>query len=1423
MFFSNLCKKAYFYVFFFGFFVFQPLLGQDLEALYAAMQEKAAAENYVEALEVGKQAIPLAFKEWGLESPNLGFFMFELAQLYEATKENVSADTCYVRAVEILDNSLGERDENTLKVLHRQVKFYTNTHQEEKAKSTYEKIKKRTFSGSNDKVDNTSTEILLEQANLQLKQRNFQEAKQNFQEVLGIAVQSPALYHKALYGLGLIYLEEAVYQKADSALGKAWEYHQKHLEDAQILYRENALNLATVYKINQKYALALPLLELGRDLAAKYDTTLLPALDLQLGEVYFALGQYPEAEKALLQSTQKAQEEVLWQTWLLLGKTQAALGKIAEADLNMQQAQDLAKNVLKNEAYLSQTLHEWATLKANQAQYSQAAELFKEALLLRKNQQNQQPDGFLQTALNLGEVYLATQQYVEALLLFQEAQVFAEKQSRKTQLAALEEKMIKVYLLQKNHQAAAPLLEKILQSNQQNLSLELLLGLVEVYLSQKQYEKAQAMCSQALAAEGLSFEQSLKLKERLAEIHYLKGESTLSAQIYAELVQLLENKKSENPMLYIFAIKNLGSIAKNQARYAEASQLFEQSIKVAGTFLGDNSLKYAEIIEEKALLLQSLGSFEAAGKLHQQIFQIRQNQPDNALALAISYDNLGRLQWTLGSYVAADTLLRSALQIRTAKQGTAHPQYAKTLNYLASLYKSMGKWEKSGKMLVEVTQIYAQTLGASHPDYASALNGLAYVYRKDQQPDKAEQLLKEALKIREKSLGKQHPDYATSLDNLANLYSALGQASLAQPLQEEAKNIREQVYGKQHPAVAASYNNLALLEEKLNHLAVAEKYYQKALDIFKVKYSTRHPDYLQTANNLALLYQKQENYEKAQVLFTEMMEQVIFQIENTFPVLSEEEKKNFYVYHRPLIENYLVFVANVYERNKHNLSSPIQEMLWQGYTLQVATKGMVLNASQRQLEQLKATNQSEVQNAFATWQLQKDKLAKAYYLSSEELKKAKIDLVQLEQEVQNLEKTLGVYANQFQSTFRPEYPEGKKICSLLERNEVLIEMVRLKTQQDSVIYVAFVLQNQEENPLQMVMLKDGIELEKKYLRAYRNKIQSKKDDLASYKHFWQALSTVLDSTKANQKIYFVADGVYHQINLLTLLNPEHGQYLSEEVELVLLNNARIIEKIKQDQNSPANLENPRAFLMGNPTYKIDKTSEPTTWIGQIDFPQLAGTASEVNYITKQLKEAGYQTQVFMKEEAKEANLKQINKPTLMHIATHGYFIDAEDFEAIRDNQEDKEENSSSGLLKLDLKNSEAKINALLRSGIVLAGVNDASSFDAEDNILTALEASNLDLSQTDLVVLSACETGLGDVQVGEGVYGLQRALKLAGAKHILLSLWKVDDEATSGLMRLFYSELMQHKDPVSALRAAQEKLREEFPKPYYWGAFVLVR
>jgi CHAT domain-containing protein len=236
-------------------------------------------------------------------------------------------------------------------------------------------------------------------------------------------------------------------------------------------------------------------------------------------------------------------------------------------------------------------------------------------------------------------------------------------------------------------------------------------------------------------------------------------------------------------------------------------------------------------------------------------------------------------------------------------------------------------------------------------------------------------------------------------------------------------------------------------------------------------------------------------------------------------------------------------------------------------------------------------------------------------------------------------------------------------------------------------------------------------------------------------------------------------------------------------------------------------------LIGRPAYKTgsitttpvadERTRSFVRNFKDNNIPDLPGTEEEVMAIKKEMEQNKVGVTYYVKEQATEDKIYKLHSPAILHIATHGYWSPAG-------------ETATEGY---------RVFNAMANSGLLLSGVvNYYSSSvypDTYDGILTAYEVQNLDLENTSLVILSACETSLGYLDAGEGVYGLQRAFRAAGAGSIITSLWKVDDNATKDFMISFYQQYLKTKDKSAAFVLAQKAIKEKYSSPYFWGAFVM--
>lgn len=808
-------------------------------------------------------------------------------------------------------------------------------------------------------------------------------------------------------------------------------------------------------------------------------------------------------------------------------------------------------------------------------------------------------------------------------------------------------------------------------------------------------------------------------------------------------------------------------------------------------------------LNNEGLKLLDYGKYsEALPILEKAKLQARIEFGEKAASYATSLISLAVLYSRQGLYAKADPLMIEAKEIYAKTLGKNHPDYATSLNNLASLYIAQGLYAKAQPLCVEAKEIVAKVLGKEHPDYARSLNNLAHVYNAQGLYVKAEPLYIEAKEIRAKVLGKEHPDYAASLDNLAHSYYDKGFYAKAEPLYTEAKDIRAKALGREHPVYALSLDNLASLYQCQGFYAKAEPLYMEAKGIRAKVLGKEHLVYALSLNSLAGLYQDQNLYTKAEPLFIESKDIILKSLLNNFSNLSEKEKKQFLDAKFRYFENFYYLITTILQKEPTYKGLP--NLLQNTFDLQLQIKGLLLAETQKIKKRILSSGDKELIAKFEAWGVLKNTIAKAYNLSVADRAKQGLAMPKLESEANELEKQLSARSEDFKEAFTPLIVSYQDIQKQLKEGEVAVEMIRTKyknreTKKDDTVYLALVLTPKDLFP---VLLKNGKDLEGTLLKKHRNSIRHRIIDTVSYRAFWQPIAEKLVGAK---KVYFSPDGAYNSLNINTLFNPTTKKYIVEEYDLSILTNLK--EMIAQKKPNATK----KANLFGRPAYKMSKTehednrrgvergetseTESNFNITQMGFSDLVGTEVEVKGIDSVLRKNTWQTELTLGKQALEERVKQVKNPAILHIATHGYFVPSD---------------------------GKSFANAMLNSGIVLAGVSSEKGANSEDGVLTAYEASSLDLDETDLVVLSACETGLGEVAVGEGVYGLQRGFKVAGAKAVIMSLWKVDDTATQELMNTFYSLWLSGKSKKEAFKEAQLQLKAKYQSPYYWGGFVMV-
>lgn len=816
-----------------------------------------------------------------------------------------------------------------------------------------------------------------------------------------------------------------------------------------------------------------------------------------------------------------------------------------------------------------------------------------------------------------------------------------------------------------------------------------------------------------------------------------------------------------------------------ETQFATARALYEQSSLT-------EELGYVKTIANQGLLYATMGRFTQAESFTADALDMRKAKfGETNPGIGASLNNYGVLKYNLARYNEAEKDFEAALEILKLNKLQGTMPYAIVLNNQAMLFQGIGRYEEAVTGLKEACAIGDKLKGIASTNHLKFWSNLALLYQQMGKYSDAETIYLSM----EKKLGKSNPDYASMMNNQAALYLVMGKEDKVEDLLKRSATIYKSNFGEENPAYAKAISDLGNFYRYKERYNEADANLERALVVRELTLGRNHPLYVQSQEDIAILSWKRKSWTKAFMMYREVMDKSLDFVNKYFPPMSEAEKTKYWDILSPRFQRFYNFAVEA------SLENPavIQEL----YDYHIATKALLLNSTNKVKQAIFSSKDAQLIRDYVTWLDQKETLARLYAYSKEELKTQKINLDSMVRAANAMEKKLSERSTDFSSGYSTQKLSYKDIQKVILDSEAVVEVVRVQTFAQKFLeesrYVALVLTKASELP-KLIVLDNGQQLETRYFKYYRNAIHQKLSDEYSYDQYWGRI----DPDVAGKKILYVSlDGVYNQINLNTLRRPA-GDFVVNKYEITIVGNSKDLIRLKGQKTK---VTKKSATLIGFPEY------------GAGEIAPLPGTKVEVEGISKILKGSGYQVTQFMQKNATEANLKSLKASSIIHIATHGYFL--------------KDVESTGNAFGVHIEN--AGDNPLLRSGLLLAGASSTVSgarmpnLESNDNgILTAYEAMNLNLEATDMIVVSACETGLGDVKSGEGVYGLQRAFLVAGADAIIMSLWKVDDAATQQLMTNFYSNLLKLGNKQKAFKQAQLQLMTKFKDPYYWGAFVMM-
>lgn len=996
-------------------------------------------------------------------------------------------------------------------------------------------------------------------------------------------------------------------------------------------------------------------------------------------------------------------------------------------------------------------------------------------------------------------------------------------------------------------------------------------SLASIYSSYGKYNESIELFEKAMEIQkktgGEKYDAYINSLNNLALTHEEIGETDKAEAEFEKIISLRKELQGDQHDDYAISLYNLGNIKMQKGNYSLAGQLFYEALEIHRKNFGELHSSYANTLNSIASLYSYKGNFNEAEKIYDQCEQIYLKiygpiHPEYAVYL----NNLGNFYYESGNYDKGELVLNKALKIMTDAFGDSHPDNAQPLSNLSNImiakgnyrqaeiylteslkileenygqehfdyatglmglgvfYYNTGNYKKAETYYLQVLEIYKKTVGENHSEYSTALNNTGALYLSmaidSDDPaqagiyaEKSEQYFLNSLRIDSVVLGTNHPNFATHINNLGEMYRNTGQFDKAEQAFLKTMEIERTTFGENSPNLAITFHNLSLLYAGNSEYNKAEEYGLKALKIKEETFGTENPACSGTMSSLAWIYENSSRPEVAKNYYLKALSMNYNSIASNFSFLSEEEKNNYLSSVNHYNDMFLSF-ATKYQNNDPELFGTI-------YNNELIYKGILLRSTSRMKNSILNSKDEGLISLYNDWISMKQEISK---LNGIPVNQRTQDITFLEVSANLIEKKLVAANSEFSNNMMLK-SDWKEIRNSLEKDEAAIEFMQVKKLNENNYendYYAVVLLPDSTAPVLTFLCHENElnDLLKGYSGdniKYLIKVYNSESEINKklYAMIWEPLEKIVNN---KQTVYYAPAGIINKLSLSCIHHPER-KYLSAKYQLVQMTSTA---KLSEQKSENIAGKNSRISIYGGSLFSTDTIN------GNIEqgWKYLEGTREEADKIAILMNKSKMTAEVFTGLSASEDNFKKADdngSPDIIHIATHGFFYPdpKENKIASPEKQETQILAFRSGNdVKMDRFSFSA--NPLMRSGLVFSGANDIIKINGtdEDGILSAYEVSDMNLSDTRLVVMSACETGLGDIKGSEGVYGLQRAFKMAGVKYIIMSLWQVPDKETSEFMITFYSELLKTVNVRKAFYLTQKQMRDKYD-PYFWGAFVL--
>lgn len=863
---------------------------------------------------------------------------------------------------------------------------------------------------------------------------------------------------------------------------------------------------------------------------------------------------------------------------------------------------------------------------------------------------------------------------------------------------------------------------------------------------------------------GQRHKNTLLILSNIAAAHSELGDYSKAVDIYELVIKNNERTLgSTHPELAV-ELRGLADAYAKSGAYSKALPLLERSLLISKKAFGERNLQTSET-------LNSLGNFYGL---------------------------------YLGDYSQALPLLEKSHAIRANLLGADDPKTLMALGNVAHVYHEMGEIDRALVLFKRVEEGIRAKLGPEHPFLALALFNLATAVSNKGNNDHAVMLLEEALSINERTLGADHPETIATMVQLGSCYAERENFGKADENIRKALAAAENTLGPQHPDTARALQALARLAFLQGQYNQAQKYTQRILEIRQASLGSAHPD---TANAYAWLAEYlylNGDIESA----TSNAAVVIQSLKALSPKVSLFDEKTRLAWQR--------------ERSPLWMAVLLQPDVLQDLTL--LWKGLVL--------------ESQIQDRASLRVLSGSKQGKEKLLKLKELRAALAkaafslgakseEMLEMESRVSEVERSVAATRFGANKEFGGSSIQRCDIVASLPPGSVLLDMfvfVDPKSKNEAA-HSYGVLLTASEGQTHFLRINDAVEIDAAIdaLRAGIDRSDKAAVEVQTKvlsERLWRPIAAHLPAN--TRRLFICPDAKLNFISFGTLLEND-GRFVAEIYPLLYIGSGRDLVRKQSDEVSKS------VVVFADPVFDVSgKASSAKEMLamrsaeadvfGTINLPPLPGTKAEAEQLEVIAAGAGWDIETTTGEEATESRVREAKKPGILHLATHGFYLNS---------HSPSTEDGTRGMSVVGLNREEDKkrnengVDPMRASGVALSGAQRTLRLWSQrkapetqtDGILTAEEVASLDLNGTWLVTLSACETGVGEARSGEGVFGLRRAFMMAGAENLLMTLWPVADDTTASIMADFYKEALATGDAPGSLAKVQRdwlvKLREE--------------